>query len=99
MENRCSSGRAQDRNIYHIGTNEELPIRELAGLIARKMGLEIRIVPSERRAGGTPRRCPDITKLQALGYEPKLPLAEGLDESIAWYSDWADRNPEPSESS
>jgi nucleoside-diphosphate-sugar epimerase len=91
--------KGEDRNIYHIGTNEEVTIRELAEVVARKMDIEMRIVPSPRRAGGTPRRCPDITKLQALGYEPRFPLAAGLDESIAWYSDWADRNPEPPESS
>jgi dTDP-glucose 4,6-dehydratase/UDP-glucose 4-epimerase len=86
--------RGEDRNIYHIGTDEEITIRELAETIARKMGLEIRLQTSPRRAGGTPRRCPDIGKLRALGYEPQLRLADGLDESIRWYGDWADRNPE-----
>ncbi len=86
--------RGEDRNIYHIGTDEEVTIRALAELLAGKMGARIRIVPSERRAGGTPRRCPDIGKLRGLGYEPRYPLAEGLDETISWYSDWADRHPE-----
>jgi len=86
--------RGEDRNVYHIGTDEEVTIRHLAETIAARMGARIRIVPSERRAGGTPRRCPEIGKLRALGYEPRYPLERGLDETIAWYSDWADRHPE-----
>ena len=85
--------RGEDRNVYHVGTDEEITIRKLAETIAGKMGLEIRLATSPGRAGGTPRRCPDIGKLRALGYEPRHPLAVGLDETIRWYSDWADRNP------
>lgn len=84
----------QDQTVYHIGTDEEVSIRHLAETLAGLMGLSIRIVPSPRRPGGTPRRCPDISRLRALGYEPRFALSEGLAESIRWYSDWADRNPE-----
>lgn len=86
--------RGEHRNIYHIGTDEEISIRSVAELIAKKMGVSIRIVPSERRAGGTLRRCPDISKLKALGYEPRWPLERGLDASIEWYSKWADEQAE-----
>jgi len=83
-----------DQQVYHIGTDEEVSIRSVAELIAKKMGRTIRIVPGELRAGGTPRRCPDITKLRSLGYSPKLPLDKGLDATIEWYSNWADNHPE-----
>jgi nucleoside-diphosphate-sugar epimerase len=36
-------------------------------------------------AGGTARRCPDISKLARLGYKPRVPLAEGLKPTLAWY--------------
>jgi dTDP-glucose 4,6-dehydratase/UDP-glucose 4-epimerase len=80
-----------DQNVYHIGNDEEISIRELALLIAKKMGREIEFERTPLRAGGTPRRCPDIAKLRALGYEPKIELAEGLDASIEWYSAWVER--------
>lgn len=85
--------RGEDQNVYHIGTNEEVSIRQLCTAIGQELGREIRIVPSEVRAGGTPRRCPDIAKLQKLGYTPELPLAKGLKDSVAWYAAWADKNP------
>jgi nucleoside-diphosphate-sugar epimerase len=32
------------------------------------------------------RRCPDIAKARrVLGWEPKVPLAEGLEKTIAWF--------------
>jgi len=80
-----------DQNVYHIGNDEEVSIRDLALLIARKMGREIDFECVPLRAGGTPRRCPDITKLRGLGYEPRIGLDLGLDASIKWYSEWADR--------
>jgi nucleoside-diphosphate-sugar epimerase len=80
-----------DQNVYNIGNEEEVSIRDLARLIARKMGCEIRLESGPLRAGGTPRRCPDITKLRALGYQPRIDLASGLDASIEWYSQWAAR--------
>lgn len=86
--------RGEDQTVYHIGTDEEVSIRHLAETIGEQMGLTVRLVTSPRPAGGTPRRCPDIRRLKALGYEPRLRLAEGLREAIDWYSAWADSNPE-----
>jgi nucleoside-diphosphate-sugar epimerase len=82
-----------DQNVYHIGTDEEVSIRQLAVAIGDELKREIRIVPSEVRAGGTPRRCPDIGKLRELGYAPALSLKDGLKASVEWYAAWADNNP------
>lgn len=85
--------KGEDQNVYHIGMDEEVSIRELAIAIGKELGREIRIVPSEVRPGGTPRRCPALGKVRGLGYAPELPLAAGLKESVRWYSAWADKNP------
>lgn len=69
--------------IYHLGTQEEVTIRDLALLIAKMMGIPITIIPGERTAGSTPRRCPDISKLMALGYRPCVTLAEGIRRTIS----------------
>lgn len=59
---------------YNIGNPEEVTIRELAEIIAP--GREIVCGPAP--AGSPVRRCPDITKLAALGYEPKVSLRDGV---------------------
>jgi nucleoside-diphosphate-sugar epimerase len=71
--------------IYHIGAAEEIAIAELAHRIARISGREIELVAGKPVAGGTARRCPDISKLAGLGYKPRVPLSEGLKPTLEWY--------------
>jgi nucleoside-diphosphate-sugar epimerase len=73
--------------IYHVGTMEEVSIADLARRMARIAGREIVLTPSAVLAGSTPRRCPDISKLAALGYTPRVPLNEGLPSTLEWYWD------------
>jgi len=74
-------------NIYHIGTSQEITIRELAEMIARCLGREIRLSPGELQPGSTPRRCPDVSKLSCLGFTPQVDLPTGLSKTVAWYID------------
>ncbi len=79
--------------IYHVGTTEEVSMAELAGCIAAHAGREIALVERPAPAGGTQRRCPDIGKLQKLGYAPQTPLAKGLPPTVDWY--WANESLAP----
>ena len=79
--------------IYHIGTTEELSIAELARRVAAHVKREIALKFGPPPAGGTSRRCPDITKLSKLGYKPQVPLAAGLPPTVDWY--WANENLAP----
>lgn len=71
--------------IYHIGTQEEITIEELAGKIGVCFGRQVQIVPGPAAPGSTPRRCPDITKMRKLGYRPRISLEEGLERTVSWY--------------
>jgi nucleoside-diphosphate-sugar epimerase len=79
--------------IYHIGTVDEVAVADLAWRIARAAGREIELVPGPRAAGGTARRCPDISKLARLGYKPRVPLDQGLKPTLDWYWRNADLAP------
>ncbi len=70
--------------VYHIGTEVETTIADLAHAVARCFGREIRVVPGELRPGSPLRRCPDITRMRGLGYHPRVPLAEGLAATVEW---------------
>jgi len=72
--------------IYHIGTPEAVSMRDVAHRIAHHLGLRIRLVPGPSAAGGTTHRCPDIRKLQALGFQPRVSFDEGLRATVAWYA-------------
>jgi len=72
--------------IYHVGNDEEVTIAHLASLIGEHSGREVKVIPGMLAKGSPPRRCPDITKMRALGYEPKVPLAQGLGPVLDWYA-------------
>ena len=77
--------RGEHLGVYHIGTDVETAVADLAHAVARCFGREIRVVPGELQPGGPLRRCPDITRMRALGYQPRVPLAEGLAKTVDWY--------------
>jgi nucleoside-diphosphate-sugar epimerase len=78
--------RGEHLGIYHIGADVEITIADLAGRVARYFGRELEIVPGELAPGSTARRCPDIRKLRALGFEPRIELDEGLARTLPWYA-------------
>jgi nucleoside-diphosphate-sugar epimerase len=81
--------RGEHLGIYHIGTAEEVTIADLARRMAAIAGREIALAPSGLLQGSTPRRCPDIAKLSALGYAPRISLDAGLPPTLNWYWEYA----------
>lgn len=77
--------RGETMNVYHIGSSEEVSIRDLVHQIGHVLDIEVDIEPGPAMEGGTPRRCPDIGKMRALGYDPGVSLAEGIRRTAAWY--------------
>jgi nucleoside-diphosphate-sugar epimerase len=78
--------KGEDRGVYHLGNPaEEHSIKDLALSVAGWFGEGIVIVPGKLPKGSPTRRLPDISKLEALGYEPKVPLTEGLACTLDWY--------------
>lgn len=73
------------REVYHIGNPEMVSIADLVGIIADYFGREFELVTGELAAGGTRVRCPDIDKMAALGYQPSVPLVEGVRRTADWY--------------
>ena len=74
-------------NVYHIGTSDEIPLSQLAQTVARIFNVEINLIPGALAEGGTLRRCPDITKLRGLGFNPEISLENGLQISKDWYTE------------
>jgi UDP-glucose 4-epimerase len=81
------------REVYHIGSDEEITIRDLAARIGKIVGIDLDIRAGELQAGGTKRRCPDISKMRALGWSPAVGLEEGLERTVAWYREHRDDVP------
>lgn len=72
-------------DIFHIGTDREVSIENLAQIVSRSYSREIRIIPGERLKGSTTRRCPDVSKLRSIGFHPLVSLEEGVRGTVEWY--------------
>lgn len=73
-------------DVFHIGSPEEIKIIDLTKKILNLMEVNVKIENSELKKGSTLRRCPDISKIRHLGFEPKIKIYEGLPKVIDWYS-------------
>jgi len=79
-------GRGAHLGIYHVGNPEEVSIADLARRTLACLGREAEVVPGPAAPGGTGRRSPDIARLTALGFTPRIPLAAGLPGVVDWYA-------------
>jgi len=73
--------------IVHVGDDtEETNIGDLARIVLRVAGVNPTIQNLPAPPGSVARRCPDISKLRRLtGYEPTVPLEEGVRRTVEWY--------------
>jgi GDP-L-fucose synthase len=69
----------------NVGTGIDITIGELATLIAEVVGFQGTLKFNRDRPDGTPRKCTDNSRLRALGWEPRVDLRSGLQQTYAWY--------------
>jgi len=62
----------------NVGSGQELTIRELAETVARLLGYPGSIHWDATQPDGTPRKLMDSTRLNSLGWSPKIPLEDGI---------------------
>lgn len=71
--------------IYHVGTTDEISIRDVALAIASTFQVKVNLKFSEAPSGSVQRRCPNVDKVKALGYVPKISIKEGIHRTSLWY--------------
>jgi len=72
--------------IYNIGAGNERTNLELAHTLLDLLGLSRDLIqPVPDRPGHDRRYSVDCTKLKELGWQPRVPFADGLAATVAWY--------------
>jgi len=71
----------------NVGTGKDATIREIADVIADVVGYDGATSWDTSRPDGTPQKRLDISKLAALGWEPRIGLREGIEDTVRWYRD------------
>jgi UDP-glucuronate decarboxylase len=72
----------------NIGNPHEIPVRELAERVIAMTNSKSKIVHRPLPQDDPLQRCPDITVAKRdLGWEPKVPLEDGLRRTIAYFDE------------
>jgi GDP-L-fucose synthase len=69
----------------NVGAGEEISIKELAEQIQKIVGFQGSIEWDSSKPDGTPRKLLDISKIKALGWEPKISLEDGIQSTFRWF--------------
>jgi GDP-L-fucose synthase len=69
----------------NVGYGEDISILELAYLIKDVVGFEGQITLDSTKPDGTPRKLMDISRLQRMGWQPKIDIKQGLQVTYADY--------------
>jgi len=81
----------------NLGNPNELRVSKLAELVVAMTGSRSRIVRRPLPVDDPRRRKPDISRAtELLGWRPSVDLEQGLDATIAWFEDEANRVAQPS---
>lgn len=64
--------------LVNIGCGEDLTIRALAELVAEVVGFKGDLTFDSSKPDGTMRKVMDVSRINALGWERKMPLQEGI---------------------
>jgi GDP-L-fucose synthase len=69
----------------NVGVGEDISIRELAELICDVIGYEGELAFDPTKPDGMPRKLLDVSRLRGLGWEPRIPLREGIAAAYRWF--------------
>ena len=76
---------AEHPPLINVGCGEDLTIAELAAQVRDAVGAKVKIEYDTSKPDGTPQKLLDISLIRSLGWQPRIPLAEGLRATYAEY--------------
>jgi GDP-L-fucose synthase len=75
--------------IVNIGWGEDLTIRELAEIVMSAIGYTGALTFDHSKPDGTPRKLLDVSRLNRLGWHPRISLRAGIESTYAWFKEHA----------
>ena len=67
-----------EKEFVNIGVGKDISIKDLAHLVKKITGFRGEIIFDREKPDGTPRKLMDTSKLNALGWQPKINIEEGI---------------------
>jgi len=77
--------RYDDSMPINVGVGDDLPITELASLVAEATGYTGGIEWDTSKPDGTPRKLLDVSRIESLGWKAEVPIEDGIRATVDWY--------------
>jgi GDP-L-fucose synthase len=77
--------RVTGSEIINVGPGSDVTIRELADMVKKHSGFDGSIEWDTSKPNGMPRKCLDVSRLNALGFTARIPLDEGIARTVDEY--------------
>jgi len=74
-----------EEEIVNVGTGKDITIRGVAELVQEVVGFTGDLQFDTSKPDGTPRKLLDVSKINKLGWTPRIPLREGLASTYQWF--------------
>lgn len=74
-----------DEGIINVGTGIDITIAELCELVKEVVGYGGVISYDPSMPDGTPRKVLDVSRINSLGWRPRITLRSGIEATYSWY--------------
>jgi GDP-L-fucose synthase len=77
--------RYDGEGLVNVGWGSDVSIAELARMVGEVVGFGGELRFDSSKPDGTPRKLLDTGRINALGWRPRISLAQGLGDTYRWY--------------
>lgn len=71
----------------NVGTGTDISILELAEMVAEVTGFDGEIRCDTTKPDGTPRKLMDVSRLRGMGWQARIDLRDGIEQTYRWFLD------------
>jgi len=74
-----------DFGVFNVGGKRPVTVLEFARIMIKEFGSSLEpLVPGEFRVGDTRHTISDVSRLEALGWQPTIPVEQNVHEYVEW---------------
>lgn len=70
---------------YNIGSGAGASIKQLTDIIVKNLPQPVEVQWDTKAPSGDNKRIMDINRIRSIGFEPKMSLEQGIQDTINWY--------------
>ena len=74
-----------EEHLYNVGSGADISIKSLSELIQKVINHKAEIIWDKNKPDGTPKKLMDSSKLNILGWSPKISLEDGVKLTYSWF--------------